>query len=525
MTVFSPLLLNTSRLLRPALRAGWLAVVLCLALADGLAAATNDWFGIQVVDDQTGRGVPLVELETVNHLRFVTDNAGRVAFHEPGLMGQPVFFSVRSHGYEFPKDGFGYAGKALTPVAGGRAELRIRRVNLAERLCRLTGEGLYRDSVLLGEPTPLVEPLGMGMVAGQDSVQAAPYRGKLYWFWGDTERMSYPLGHFGTAGAVSELPRPGGRSPAAGVDFRYFTNRSGFSRPVCGLGTTKGVVWIDGLLTVPDAAGRERLVVHYEHLESLGKRLSHGLAVFNDERGEFDRLLELDRAERWRFPQGQPVRHSEGGRDWWLFGEVVLNARIPARFEALTNAASYEAWTCLSPAADGAKATVRRRADGRPDFAWTTNAPPLTPAGEARLRQAGQITAAEAQFQPTDAATGQPVELHRSSVRWNAHRQRWVMIACQRGGTSYLGEIWYLEAPAPTGPWRRAVKIVTHANYSFYNPVQHAFFDQDGGRLIYFEGTYTSTFANHPEPTPRYDYNQILYRLDLHDPRLAGARD
>jgi hypothetical protein len=32
-------------------------------------------------------------------------------------------------------------------------------------------------------------------------------------------------------------------------------------------------------------------------------------------------------------------------------------------------------------------------------------------------------------------------------------------------------------------------------------------------------------FADHPLPTSRYDYNQILYRLDLDDPALAGARE
>jgi hypothetical protein len=64
---------------------------------------------------------------------------------------------------------------------------------------------------------------------------------------------------------------------------------------------------------------------------------------------------------------------------------------------------------------------------------------------------------------------------------------------------------------------------VTHDKYSFYNPTQHAFFDEAGGRVIYFEGTYTHTFSGHPVPTPRYDYNQIMYRLDLSDPRLAGA--
>ena len=29
------------------------------------------------------------------------------------------------------------------------------------------------------------------------------------------------------------------------------------------------------------------------------------------------------------------------------------------------------------------------------------------------------------------------------------------------------------------------------------------------------EWTSTLQFADHPNPTPRYDYNQILYRLDL----------
>jgi hypothetical protein len=70
-------------------------------------------FVITVVDDQTGRGVPLVELKTVNELRYVTDSAGVVAIIEPGLTGQTVFFHIKSHGYEYPKDGFGYRGKAL----------------------------------------------------------------------------------------------------------------------------------------------------------------------------------------------------------------------------------------------------------------------------------------------------------------------------------------------------------------------------------------------------------------------------
>ena len=54
----------------------------------------------------------------------------------------------------------------------------------------------------------------------------------------------------------------------------------------------------------------------------------------------------------------------------------------------------------------------------------------------------------------------------------------------------------------------------------FYNPKQHPFYDQEGGRIIYFEGTYTNSFSGNPVQTPRYEYNQIMYRLDLSDPRL-----
>jgi len=83
----------------------------------------NKYFAVKVVDDETGHGVPLVELRTVNDLRYFTDSNGVVAFREPGLMEKDVFFYVASHGYEYPKDGFGIRGAALHVTAGGAAKL------------------------------------------------------------------------------------------------------------------------------------------------------------------------------------------------------------------------------------------------------------------------------------------------------------------------------------------------------------------------------------------------------------------
>ena len=39
--------------------------------------------------------------------------------------------------------------------------------------------------------------------------------------------------------------------------------------------------------------------------------------------------------------------------------------------------------------------------------------------------------------------------------------------------------------------------------------------------MIYFEGTYTDTYSGVKDLTPRYNYNQLMYRLDLSDPRLS----
>ena len=73
----------------------------------------------------------------------------------------------------------------------------------------------------------------------------------------------------------------------------------------------------------------------------------------------------------------------------------------------------------------------------------------------------------------------------------------------------------------PTGPWGPAVKVVTHANYTFYNPRLHPEFTPADSPILLFEGTYTRQFAEHPAATPRHDYNQVLSRLDLDDPAVC----
>ena len=494
----------------------------CLLLALGGEAAEIPWFAIRVVDDETGRGVPLVELETVNHIRHVTDSAGMVAFHEPGIMGSNVFFHVRSHGYEHRADGFGNRGRRLVTTPGKEATIQITRRNIAERLYRNTGAGIYRDSVLLGRPTPVAMPVLNGSVFGQDSVNAIPYRGKVWWFWGDTDQPAYPLGNFHTSGAISTPPL----QPDQGINLNYLVDDKGFSKKMVPM-PGGGVVWIFGLTVLKDDAGKERMIAHYQRMKNLETMLEHGLVIFNDPKQIFEKLIAFDMDNQWAALQNHPTHYRVGKTEYCLIPRPLPNIRVPADLNAVQQQNRYEAFTCLQAGEklNGAKTKLDRDAAGNPRYTWKRNTQPIGPKEERVLIRHGLMDHSDAHFLPLEFESGKDITIHFATVRWNAYRKRWIMIGTQIGGeSSFLGEVWYGEADRPTGPWKKVTKVVTHDHYSFYNPCHHAFLDEKGGRLIYFEGTYTSLFSAAKVKTPRYDYNQIMYRLDLSDPRLQAPR-
>lgn len=491
------------------------------ALLPAVAACAGTPFRIQVIDAATRRGVPLVELSTTNQCTFVTDSAGVVAFDDPALMGLRVHFSIRSHGYTCPRDGFGYAGVVLDVSPGGSATIELQRVNIAERLYRVTGAGIYRDSVLLGDRPPLARPLLNGRVMGQDSVVVSPYRGKLYWFWGDTARPDYPLGNFEVSGATSELPARGGLDPEIGVDLEYFVDSTGFSRPMCPI-PGPGPVWIDGLVTVPNDRGEELLVAHFVRVKNLGEIHERGLAAFRDQSAVFEPLVALESAAPLH-PRGHPFRAVVAGTEYFFFPAPFPNVRVRARLADLTNPAAYEAFTCLAPGSrgDAEPPALDRDASGQLVYGWKAGTAPVEHGRQMELIRRGLLQPEEAWLQLQDVDSGGLIQTHGGSVFYNAWRRRWIMIALQQGGaTSLLGEVWFAEADTTLGPWVYARKIVTHDDYSFYNVTQHPYFDADGGRRIYFEGTYTAMFSGTRSGTPRYDYNQVMYGLSLDDPRL-----
>jgi hypothetical protein len=423
----------------------WLVGVIAIC-----AHAAQKPFAIHVVDSITGRGVPLVELRTASQRAWYTDSNGVAAISDSWCMGREVFFQIHSHGYTFEETGIvDGPGKKLLVESGGRVVLRIRRDNLAERMYRITGAGIYADSVELGLPVSIREPLLNAKVTGQDTAVSIPYRGRIYWFWGDTHGPAN--WNFNVAGATSAMQT----DPERGIDLDYFKDANGFAKTMLPI-DRPGPVWIEGLMTVRDATGRDRLVATYTRVKDLSTMAERGVAAFDDTANEFRVLAQFEGKRGHR--SSHPVRIVENGKAWWY---LYPTYRVADDWNAIQREDSYEAWVCEG-------STCNWKAGAR-----------FVPAGDV------------------------------GSIAWNAYRKKWVSIS----GAG--GDVYYAEAERPVGPWTCRTKVVTHDHYNFYNPVHHGFFDRDGGRIIYFEGTYTKAFVNGGIPTPLYDYNQILCKLSL----------
>ena len=156
----------------------------------------------------TGRGVPLVELKTVNQIRYYTDSNGIVAFDEPGMFNQQgLFLDPQPRLRSRKRWTWAIAAQAFLITEGGSAQVVIRRLNIARRLYRVTGEGIYRDSVLTGVAAPIREPLleRTGLRPGQRRERGLSGENPLVLGRHESSRLS-----------AGQFPRAGGDLGAAG---------------------------------------------------------------------------------------------------------------------------------------------------------------------------------------------------------------------------------------------------------------------------------------------------------------------
>jgi hypothetical protein len=286
-----------------------------------------------------------------------------------------------------------------------------------------------------------------------------------------------------------------------------------------------GPTWITGLVVLTDPQGRERMFANYAKIKPPMTTYERGIVEFNPDSQAFEKRATFGPETTLRpagGPGGHTFIHRDGDADYVYYCSPYPFIRVPADPDKIVDPEAGEAFTCLAPGTRIKEGKLDRDADGRLRYGWKKATDLVSQNDQAKLVREGKMKPEEGLLHLRDVETGKPVLAHGGSIYWNPYRRRWISIAVEGGGRpSFLGEVWFSEADTPLGPWVYARKIVTHDDYSFYNPKQHPMFDQEDGRVIYFEGTYTSSFSGAKETTPRYDYNQVMYQLDLADPRLA----
>jgi K319L-like, PKD domain len=471
-------------------------------LVAGNVPGPSECMAIRLVDPSNGRGVPLCDLSAFGE-HYWSDSQGLIAYCNPDHVGESISFAFASYGYELASGG---AAAQIATSKGGEATVELARTIIAERLYRIVGAGIYRDSVLLGRTTPLKNPTIVAQVTGQDTASTALYQGKIFWLWQDTDRASYWLGNFSGTAATSLLPTSGGLSPDRGVDLTYFTGADGFARGMCS-GCDGGPAWMAGIVSVPDDAGTETLVGGYAIVNGDMSPKETGLVQFDDAAGVFNRVI-TDFLGRPYFvrPDGHAAKLGSGQQAYvYYWGRL----RVAQTLKAFLAPDQYEQFT---PYGAAGSADLQRAPDGTLDYAWRAGGRHVDGAA---LEAAG--VAADQDLDGHDRAigTGNGLDLTANSIAYNSYRGRFLRIAQQMGA---FGDLWHAEADTPMGPWVYAQKIISHPGYTFYNPFYHP--ELDRGRFAYVEGTYTNTFTS-AEPTPRYNYNQEMYRVDLGDPRLV----
>lgn len=491
-----------------------------------VSTSTTAFFRITVVDEASSRGIPCVRVSTTNAAEFWTDNAGVVAFFEPDLMNRDVYFDAETHGYSRRKNAYGAAGVTVRTTPGGRITIPMHRDSIAQRLYRFTGAGQFRESQLLGDPIPGVAEPDFPPVMGQDGGDAVAWGGKIYWFWGDTLIPRFPLGVFKSVAAISEFPEHGGLSPDGGINLRYLRTSNGDLRPMVNL--PGAVYWYSVPRTATDSSGKEHLLTDYCQVEGYLNATERGMLEYDETSGFLERrcVFPKDSAVPFNRNEGTPFRFRKRDREYFLYPSPYPAVRCPADFESQTDFSVREAFTCLRDGSrfDGSAEQLDRDSKGSLVWKWRRNTSPIAEAEMNKLTESGAMRPEERWYAVTDVDSGKPVKSHNGSINYNPWRKRWVCLRLESAGASPVGEVWYLEGDTPLGPWIYARKIATHAwrghAYAFYGVGQLPMFDREGGRVIYFKGSFSAEFGD-GNPIPRHNYNNFMYGLNLDDPRLA----
>ena len=197
------------------------------------------------------------------------------------------------------------------------------------------------------------------------------------------------------------------------------------------------MVWLFGVVVLPDESGRERMLAFFQRRRGLGAVLENGFVVYNDEKDVFEKIKDVP-LDPPIYPTGYPfrVKHDDG-TEYVYFTAPYPALRVRADWKSYLDLSSYEGYTCLKPGTRyGSKDHVQldRDSDGKLVWGWKKDTPPLNPKDQEDLIAAGKMKREESPFRLQDADGGKPILLNNCSCFWNDYRKRYIMIASEAHG-------------------------------------------------------------------------------------------
>jgi hypothetical protein len=243
-------------------------------------------------------------------------------------------------------------------------------------------------------------------------------------------------------------------------------------------------VWLGQVVNVVDAQSQPHVFGQYYVAAASSW---NALAELNPTTSVFDFVSDFEAAAT--LPAGKSVVVASASGSYAYWDNPV---RFPATVDGVTNTDLYEVFTAYGASASTTP-TLAQNADGTLNYAWLKGGKAVT---HDEIEAAHVALDQELDGHLTDVVTGAHVQVANgssnsafsSSQMWNDYRKRFSAIIQEEYGQTFLGESWYAEADTPLGP---------------------------------FDATYTKTYSSAPVATPRCDYNEMMYRIDLDDAEMA----
>ena len=152
----------------------------------------------------------------------------------------------------------------------------------------------------------------------------------------------------------------------------------------------EGVIWLFGVVVLPDESGKEAMLAYYQRRRGLGAILENGFVRYNDHAEQFEKLKTLP-LNPPHFPQGYPFRAKEDDGYIYFTGPQPM-LRVKADMKSYLDLSSYESFSCMKSDDSASDHNIDRDpATGKPIWRWRRGVSPLSPDRQREFVASGKL--------------------------------------------------------------------------------------------------------------------------------------